>query len=125
MKKKVSVIDKVFMALLLLVSIIFVFPFYWIMTGAFKDQKVTIQLPPQWFPTDPTTANFTKLFQNPAMQWLMNSILISGLTLIIVCISAAMAGYVLAKKRFYGQKLLFSILYLPWRYPSRLFWYRL
>ena len=54
------------------------FPFYWILTGAFKSQKVTIKLPPEWFPLHPTLENFEKLFQNPALQWLINSIFIAG-----------------------------------------------
>lgn len=65
-ENKKSVYKTVMMILLLLVSLLFVFPFYWIITGAFKMQKVAIQMPPQWFPLDPTWANFTELFINPA-----------------------------------------------------------
>ena len=96
MKTKTKPMDVVCMAFLLLLSVIFIFPFYWILTGAFKSQKVTVKLPPEWWPMNPTMENFTKLFQNPALQWLLNSIFIAALTLIIVCITASMAGYVLA-----------------------------
>ena len=85
MKNKVKILDAASMVLLLLLSVVFIFPFYWILTGAFKSQKVTIKLPPEWFPLHPTLENFEKLFQNPALQWLINSIFIAGVTLIIVC----------------------------------------
>lgn len=69
LKQKSSPPYRILMMLLLLaVSVLFIFPFYWIVTGAFKLQKVAIQMPPpQWFPpADPTFANFTELFINPA-----------------------------------------------------------
>ena len=50
MKNKVKILDAASMVLLLLHSVVFIFPFYWILTGAFKSQKVTIKLPPEWFP---------------------------------------------------------------------------
>lgn len=119
MKNKVKILDAASMVLLLLLSVVFIFPFYWILTGAFKSQKVTIKLPPEWFPLHPTLENFEKLFQNPALQWLINSIFIAGVTLIIVCVAASMAGYVLAKKRFYGDKLLFSIFVFAMALPKQ------
>ena len=64
MKNKVKILDAASMVLLLLLSVVFIFPFYWILTGAFKSQKVTIKLPPEWFPLHPTLENFEKLFQN-------------------------------------------------------------
>lgn len=119
MKKKSSIGDILSISILVIISILFIFPFYWILTGAFKDQRVTIQIPPQWFPTDPTLANFEALMKNPAMQWLLNSVLISLFTMIIVCITASMAGYVLAKKRFYGQAFLFSIFVFAMALPKQ------
>ena len=113
MKNKVKILDILSMTFLLLLSVVFIFPFYWILTGAFKSQKVTIKLP------HPTMENFEKLFQNPALQWLINSIFIAALTLIIVCIASSMAGYVLAKKRFYGDKLLFSIFVFAMALPKQ------
>ena len=119
MKNKVKILDILSMTFLLLLSVVFIFPFYWILTGAFKSQKVTIKLPPEWFPLHPPMENFEKLFQNPALQWLINSIFIAALTLIIVCIASSMAGYVLAKKRFYGDKLLFSIFVFAMALPKQ------
>ena len=119
MKNKVKILDILSMTFLLLLSVVFIFPFYWILTGAFKSQKVTIKLPPEWFPLHHTMENFEKLFQNPALQWLINSIFIAALTLIIVCIASSMAGYVLAKKRFYGDKLLFSIFVFAMALPKQ------
>lgn len=119
MKKKSSVGEIVSMIVLLLISIIFIFPFYWILTGAFKSQKVTVKLPPEWFPLSPTLVNFQKLMQNPTMEWLLNSIFICLITMAIVCVASSMAGYVLAKKRFYGQTALFSMFIFAMALPKQ------
>ncbi|MDO4276588.1 MAG: carbohydrate ABC transporter permease [Eubacteriales bacterium] len=109
-KKKWTPFSVITIILLSLLTIMFVFPFYWIMTGAFKAQADTIKIPPQWWPANPTLGNFEKLLvQNPAGSWLLNSVLIAVITMLLVCITSSLAGYVLAKKRFYGQTLLFSI----------------
>ncbi|MGT2896408.1 carbohydrate ABC transporter permease [Streptococcus entericus] len=106
--------------ILLLLTVLFIFPFYWIMTGAFKSQPDTIVIPPQWWPAAPTFENFEKLtVQNPALQWLWNSVFISLATMILVCVTSSLAGYVLAKKRFYGQKLLFSLFVAAMALPKQ------
>lgn len=120
MKKKLTPFGVITIVLLSILTIIFVFPFYWIMTGAFKSQPDTIKIPPQWWPTAPTMENFRQLLvQNPAGKWLFNSIFISVVTMLLVCITSALAGYVLAKKRFYGQKFLFSVFIAAMALPKQ------
>lgn len=106
MQKVGNVISMTFLSIL---TVVFVFPFYWVVTGAFKNQKVTVQLPPQWFPTQPTIDNWIKLFINPAGQWFLNSIIIAGFTMALVCITSTLAGYVLAKKQFFGKAMIFAM----------------
>lgn len=118
-KEKWSIYSILSMTILYLLTFLFVFPFYWIITGAFKAQKVTVQIPPEWFPVQPTLENFVKLFKNPALQWLGNSIWISFATMVLVCLSAALAGYVLAKKRFYGQRIIFAMFVVAMALPKQ------
>lgn len=120
MKKKITPFSIFSITSLGILTVIFVFPFYWIMTGAFKSQGDAIKIPPQWWPEAPTLENFEKLLiQNPAGQWLLNSILIAGLTTLAVCLTSSLAGYVLAKKRFYGQKMLFRIFIMAMALPKQ------
>lgn len=120
MKKKTTPFSIISIALLSILTFLFVFPFYWIMTGAFKSQADAVKIPPQWWPKSPTLENFNKLLiQNPAAKWLLNSILICGITMLLVCLTSALAGYVLAKKRFYGQKILFSIFIAAMALPKQ------
>lgn len=120
MKKKTTPFSIISIALLSILTFLFVFPFYWIMTGAFKSQADAVKIPPQWWPKSPTLENFNKLLiQNPAAKWLLNSILICGITMLLVCLTSALAGYVLAKKRFYGQKILFSVFIAAMALPKQ------
>lgn len=119
-KRKATPFSVIGMILLSILTIIFVFPFYWILTGSLKSQGDAVKIPPQWWPVNPTLANFEKLlFQNPAGLWLLNSILIATITMLLVCITSSLAGYVLAKKRFYGQRFLFSVFIVAMALPKQ------
>ncbi|MGT2866721.1 carbohydrate ABC transporter permease [Streptococcus fryi] len=119
-KNNISLFNIFTNIILLILTVLFIFPFYWILTGAFKSQPATIKIPPQWFPAEPTLINFERLIiQNPALQWLWNSVFISVATMLLVCTTASLAGYVLAKKRFYGQRLLFSIFIAAMALPKQ------
>lgn len=96
--------------LLSLFTILFLFPFYWVVTGAFKLQIVATTIPPQWFPLHPTLQNWVDLARNPVWRWTFNSFFISFSEMFLICLTASMAGYVLAKKRFPGRNLIFLTL---------------
>ncbi len=118
-KKRVSLYRIISILLLAVIAFTFIFPFYWIMTGSLKKQNVAIKLPPEWFPLHPTLENFQKLFRNPAGWWMFNTVFISLCSMVLVCVTASMAGYVLAKKRFYGRAVLFSIIICAMALPKQ------
>ena len=60
-KKPLTAFTVISTIILLLLTVLFIFPFYWILTGAFKSQPDTIMIPPQWFPKMPTMENFQQL----------------------------------------------------------------
>ncbi|MDL2318338.1 carbohydrate ABC transporter permease [Eubacteriales bacterium OttesenSCG-928-A19] len=95
------------------------FPFYWVVTGSLKSRKATLMLPPQWFPTEPTLANYETLFKNPALTWFLNSLIIALVSMAIVCVIASLAGYVLAKKRFIGQRVVFGLFVAAMALPKQ------
>lgn len=117
--KKLTPYRVITIILLVIVALTFVFPFYWIITGAFKLQSVAIALPPEWFPKEPTMENFVKLFKNPALKWLFNTVFISLTSMVLVCLTASLAGYAIAKKRFYGQHIVFSLIVCAMALPKQ------
>lgn len=97
----------------------FIFPLYWILTGSVKTTAVINDAVPQWFPLSPTLDNYQRLFDNPALLWLFNSVAMAVLAMALTCVTASMAGYALAKKRFAGRALLFSIFICAMALPKQ------
>ncbi|KQX62994.1 carbohydrate ABC transporter permease [Paenibacillus sp. Root444D2] len=97
-------------ALLLLASIVFVFPLYWMITGSFKTQVSIWATPPEWIPSQFRLLNYEHIFSTtPATLWLFNSVFTSLVTVVFVVVFSAMAGYAYAKKKFPGDKLFFLV----------------
>ena len=111
---------KVFVVVvLILVTLFFLFPLYWIVTGSFKDVIEINAREPVWFPHAPTIDNYLRLFEHPAFRWLFNIVFISGMAMVLTCITASLAGYALGKKRFIGRAVLFTIIICAMALPKQ------
>ena len=111
---------KVFaVVILIMLAIFFLFPLYWIVTGSFKSAIDINAKVPVWFPMNPTMGNYDKLFAKPAFLWLFNIVFISAMAMILTCITAALAGYALGKKRFYDRTILFTIIICAMALPKQ------
>lgn len=106
--------------ILALLAIFFLFPLYWIVTGSVKEKTDIIIKAGQsvkWIPSTISWDNFARLFKTKtpglgiplAIRWLFNSVFISVAAMILTCFGAALAGYALAKKRFFGRQLIFTL----------------
>ena len=54
-----------------------------------------------------------------AIHWLINTVFMSVASMLITCLTAAMAGYVLAKKRFWGKTIIFSLVVCAMALPKQ------
>ena len=54
-----------------------------------------------------------------AIRWLVNTVFMSVSSMLITCLTAAMAGYVLAKKRFYGKGIIFTLVVCAMALPKQ------
>ena len=121
---------------LIVLAFLFIFPLYWIVTGAFKTGQDIYAATPQLWPSEWTMANFEKLFSRRSaplfeigalvgptvpgvIRWLVNTVFMSVMAMILTCITAAMAGYALAKKRFIGRTILFSLIVCAMALPKQ------
>lgn len=104
---------------LILLAIFFIFPLYWIITGSFKDAMTINAAVPQWFPLNPTWDNYRRLFDEPAIKWLINTVIMAGGAMVLTCFTASLAGYALAKKRFRGRAILFMLLVCAMALPKQ------
>ncbi len=111
--------DVIVMIVMIILAILFAFPLYWIITGSFKDAAAINAAVPEWFPHNPIKDNYVRLMAKPAFKWLFNAVFISVMSMVLTCITASMAGYALAKKRFAGQKTLFTLLICAMALPKQ------
>ena len=105
--------------LLIILAFLFTFPLYWIITGSFKGPQAVNARIPVWFPLEPTMVNYDKLFQKPAWLWMFNTVFMCAASMGLTCIAASMGGYALAKKRFVGRTIIFSIFVCAMALPKQ------
>ena len=123
-----------------ILAFLFAFPLYWIITGAFKTGREINSTTPVWIPTEWDLGNFLRLFSKrsaplfdmtfgkyvitgptvpAAIRWLINTVFMSVASMLITCLTAAMAGYALAKKRFIGRGVVFSLVVCAMALPKQ------
>ncbi len=123
-------------------AFLFAFPLYWIITGSFKTPAAINAPAPQWWPSEWVMDNYQKLFSRQvaplweihipfteavfagpevpaALRWLLNTVFMGVMSMILTCITAAMAGYALAKKRFLGRTIVFSLIVCAMALPKQ------
>ena len=127
-------------AMILIIAFTFLFPLYWIITGSFKVKAEIISSEPAWWPSEWTLINYENLMSKRsaplfdfelfgflitgptvpgALRWLLNTVFMSVTAMLLTCLTAAMAGYALAKKRFFGKTILFSLIVCAMALPKQ------
>ncbi|MBM7581580.1 multiple sugar transport system permease protein [Caldicoprobacter guelmensis] len=104
-----------FFIILTVLSVFMVLPILYIISTAFKPLDELFAYPPRFFVRRPTLDNFRKLSTVvmesgiPLSRYLLNSIVSSGLAVILSVFISAFAAYILSKKNFKSKRLLFEI----------------
>jgi multiple sugar transport system permease protein len=105
--------------LLILVSLIFLLPVYWIFVKAINGPVGIFQYPPDFFPKQFSLVNFKNAFTNYKLFGnFLNTCKILLFALTGATISSAVVGYGFARMRFPGKNILFMIviasILIPW-----------
>ena len=97
--------------LALVLAALFAFPIVWTTIGAFKSPTEANASPPVWWPSTFTLENFAKLDSSGSslLGYVLNSVAVTGMTVIITTVAAVLAGYALARYRFRGQNVFFGV----------------
>lgn len=100
-------------AVLILTSLLSIFPFIWLISTSFKGASENIfAYPPTIIPADFTFENYVGVWDKvDFIGYFINSMIVAGGTVLLNLILSAMAGYPLARMEFKGKKIaFFSIL---------------
>jgi len=93
-------------------------PILWMVSTSLKPLRDVFALPVQWIPRPPQWSNYPAAWnQFPFARYFVNSFIVSASVTILNVFLAGLAGYSLAKYRYFGQRALFiailSTLMLP------------
>ena len=100
-------------SLLLLLSIVFLFPFYWMVSTALKAEHNVFIWPPQWIPDPFMWSNFREALSNPQLPFPLffrNTMILEIGIIAGRLISCTLIAYGFARLEAPGKNVLFAIL---------------
>lgn len=104
--------------LLILATVLLVFPFIWMISTSFKSSAEIFAEVPRWFPNDPTLNNYRTLFQETGfLQYFKNSVIVAVTTTIVTLFVAIFFSYGLSRFKFRGRALFLNSLLVSQMFP--------
>ncbi len=95
-------------------------PFFWMVSTSFMTNQEVFSYPIKFLPERLDFSNYVNVFKiMPLVQYFMNSLLVSIVTVLGQVIIAAMAGYAFARFEFKGKEFLFAIILLSMMVPPQ------
>jgi ABC-type glycerol-3-phosphate transport system permease component len=107
-------------ALMILLAILFLFPFYTMLVGSFMPLNELFSFTPNLWPAHPTLDNYVQLMkQFPYLRYLFNSFALAAGQTVGVLFFCSLAGFTFAKRQFPGRDLLFTIMLTSMMIPGQ------
>ncbi|RJG18986.1 carbohydrate ABC transporter permease [Paenibacillus thiaminolyticus] len=107
-------------AVLILFSILFLFPFLWLVMTSLKTPDEIFQLPPRILPETFQWSNYKAAFEAiPFTRYMMNTFLICALNIIGQLFSAPLVAYSISRIPWRGRNIIFSIVVATMILPAQ------
>ena len=106
---------------LILLSALFIFPFYWMIRSSLMPKELLNIWPPVWWPSLPVWENYVEAFSNPFLpfvKFLRNTMILEIGMISGRLISVTMIAYGFARLRAPGKSFLFLILLMTLMLPG-------
>lgn len=102
---------------LVALSLLFMSPFIWLVLASLKPSSEVFS--GSLLPSQVTWDNYANVFKYaPVLRWLLNTLLISTLSVILVITSSVFVAYGFARLRFRGRGVLFGVLLASYMLPG-------
>lgn len=97
-------------AILGTIAVVMLIPLVWLVSTSLKAPTEDIfQFPPRLLPSQPTLQNFATVWKaNPFGRYLVNSVIVSVLTVVLNLLFCSLAAYPLARLNFKGRDAIFT-----------------
>ena len=111
-----------YLAYLILFAGIFMtlMPFIWMILGSFKTALELIQVPPTFWPANPTLENYRTILTDPKLpitRFYANSAFVAVFNVAATLFTSSLLGFLFAKYDFRGKNLLFGWILLSMMIP--------
>ena len=104
----------------LCLAVAFLYPLWVMLSMALKDPVEQGRIPPTFFPHAPSLANFTHLASVQGLNVfgnLANSVVVTLAATVGTVLVATLAGYALARAKFWGSNLVFFVILATFMIP--------
>jgi ABC-type glycerol-3-phosphate transport system permease component len=101
-----------------IISVIMMFPLFWLFSSSLKDISEIFIHPPQWIPQKLHWENFGELiFKRGFLNITWNSVMLSTTYTVITLLFCSLGGLAFAKYQFYGKQILFILVLMSLMIP--------
>lgn len=97
--------------ILIALSIVMVFPFFWMVRSSFMTNREIMTVPIKWLPTTFNFDNYTEAFSRaPFVRYFLNSVIIVVINVIGSVVSSSFIGFGFSRLKFKGKNFWFALL---------------
>lgn len=121
MRRKQLTIKWILTIVLLVLGLACIYPFFFMLSSSFKPSGDVLSTPLQLIPKNFTLMNFDTLFNNEFydfFKWYGNTVVMTGLTLLLKLFVITITAYGFAKIKFPGRDGIFLVLLAALMIPS-------
>lgn len=99
--------------LLTFLGLIFIFPFFWMISCSLRTPDALMTSPPQFFPRNPTLSAFVHvLTETDIPRYFLNTVFVSTTATVLCILLAVPAGYSFARHRYRGKNIAMVLILL-------------
>jgi ABC-type glycerol-3-phosphate transport system permease component len=107
------------LTVLTLGAVVMILPFAYMVGTSFKHNSLVLELPPQFIPHHPTTANYHEAWSsNQFGHYFVNSLMVAVATTALSVWLSSMMAFGFARFQFPGRRLLFGLLLIGLMVPT-------
>lgn len=102
-------------------ALIWITPFLWMLSTSFKRNTDIFNYPIDWIPAAPILENYHEVWfgRYPFLTFYLNSLFVTGITVIGAVIISSMAAYAFARMKFPGRDVIFILFLATMMIPTQ------
>jgi len=98
-------------AVLIALTVILLFPFFWLLRSSFMTTREIFSVPMKWFPEKIRFENYLKAFNSaPFGRYFLNTFFVVGLNVIGTIFSSSFVAFGFARLKFKGRNFWFALM---------------